>query len=438
MKRELKRPVGSFLYRKIHRFLNMRTIRERMRKIHVVPEDELTRLCEEYCSRILSNSLLVFFGTLVLSVGLAVYTNRTKASIVLNRESYGGDETVTQLETEINGEKQMISVDVLPLTYDAESIEEAFDKGFAYIDSVYLGTNENADHITEDLELIDSVDELGLRVSWEIEDESDIVDYRGEIIDHRLDEPVLVNLVATLSYEDFSASRNYPVKVAGREKNETEKAIETIQEALDMLQRKSDTSSLVLPETVAGYHLQHTGTMRLPVLVFVLGGIFSILLVYKEYSDIRTKEKKRNEELLMAYPSFVDLMSLYMGAGLTVKGSLSRAVVQSDSPVLAEELNYTLNEIQSGIPETEGYYWLSNRLALPVYQKIFTLLSQNIKKGTRDILNLLAEEEAAALQLKKELAKRKGEEAGTKLLFPMILQLGIVMIIVIAPALLGF
>ncbi len=66
-----------------------------------------------------------------------------------------------------------------------------------------MGTNENADHITEDLELIDSVDELGLRVSWEIEDESDIVDYRGEIIDHRLDEPVLVNLVATLSYEDF-------------------------------------------------------------------------------------------------------------------------------------------------------------------------------------------------------------------------------------------
>ena len=64
-----------------------------------------------------------------------------------------------------------------------------------------------------------------------------------------------------------------------------------------------------------------------------------------------------------------------------MKGSLSRAVVQSDSPVLAEELNYTLNEIQSGIPETEGYYRLSNRLGLPVYQKIFTLLSQNIKKG---------------------------------------------------------
>ena len=51
---------------------------------------------------------------------------------------------------------------------------------------------------------------------------------------------------------------------------------------------------------------------------------------------------------------------------------------------------------------------------------------------------MLAEEELSALQLKRELAKKKGEEAGTRLLFPMILQLGVVMIIVIAPALMGF
>jgi hypothetical protein len=36
------------------------------------------------------------------------------------------------------------------------------------------------------------------------------------------------------------------------------------------------------------------------------------------------------------------------------------------------------------------------------------------------------------------LAKRLGEEAGTKLLFPMILMLGIVMVIVIVPAMTGF
>lgn len=36
------------------------------------------------------------------------------------------------------------------------------------------------------------------------------------------------------------------------------------------------------------------------------------------------------------------------------------------------------------------------------------------------------------------MAKKKGEEAGTKLLFPMIVLLGIVMVIVISPAIMNF
>lgn len=61
-----------------------------------------------------------------------------------------------------------------------------------------------------------------------------------------------------------------------------------------MLQRKSDTSSLVLPETVAGYHLQHTGTMRLPVLVFVLGG-YSVFC--SSIKNIRIYGRRRKREM---------------------------------------------------------------------------------------------------------------------------------------------
>ena len=38
----------------------------------------------------------------------------------------------------------------------------------------------------------------------------------------------------------------------------------------------------------------------------------------------------------------------------------------------------------------------------------------------------------------KHAAKRYGEEAGTKLLFPMMLMLGIVMVILLVPAVLAF
>ena len=48
---------------------------------------------------------------------------------------------------------------------------------------------------------------------------------------------------------------------------------------------------------------------------------------------------------------------------------------------------------------------------------------------------MLAEAGEEAVIVRRENAKRVGEEAGTKLLFPMIVLLGVVMFIVIVPAL---
>lgn len=50
------------------------------------------------------------------------------------------------------------------------------------------------------------------------------------------------------------------------------------------------------------------------------------------------------------------------------------------------------------------------------YLKLASLLSQNVKKGTTDILKLLEQESQSAFEQHKNLAKKKGEEAGTKLL----------------------
>ena len=61
-----------------------------------------------------------------------------------------------------------------------------------------------------------------------------------------------------------------------------------------------------------------------------------------------------------------------------------------------------------------------------------------MKKGTRDILIMMAGEEQNAMQTRKEMAKRKGEEAGTKLLLPMVVLLGVVMVIVMLPAIINF
>lgn len=431
-------PGAKTIYTKLENHFNKKWVKHHLRHIYVVSEEKLDEMAQDYFIRIISNIMLVLIAALCIGVGLFVNGYRSEKQVVLNRDSYGGDESVMELETEIDGKKQTFEIDVLPLAYDAETIPAAFEKGFAYLDSVYLGNNESADYITENLNLVDAIDELGLTVSWDMENE-DYVNYKGEIVNEKLETPVLQNLTATLSYEDFQASRQYPVKISGKEKSKTEQILDKIKMQIKNLQIEAkDSQTVHLPEEVDGYRLSRSERVNAPILVFILAGVVCVLLLYKGRSDLRRKEQKRNQELLNAYPAFTDMLSLYMGAGLTVKGALTRIVTMTNSRILSEELNYMLNEIQSGIPEMEGYYRLGNRLNLPVYRKMLSLLAQNVKKGTRDILNLLAEEELAALQMKRELARKKGEEAGTRLLFPMILQLGVVMIIVIAPALMGF
>ncbi len=44
----------------------------------------------------------------------------------------------------------------------------------------------------------------------------------------------------------------------------------------------------------------------------------------------------------------------------------------------------------------------------------------------------------SAFEQRKNMAKRLGEEAGTKLLFPLFLMLGVVMAMIVLPAFLSF
>ncbi len=64
-------------------------------------------------------------------------------------------------------------------------------------------------------------------------------------------------------------------------------------------------------------------------------------------------------------------------------------------------------------------------------------MSQNLRKGTKGLTQMLRMEAIQAFEERKARAKRLGEEAGTKLLAPMFLMLAVVLVIVIVPAFLS-
>jgi hypothetical protein len=98
----------------------------------------------------------------------------------------------------------------------------------------------------------------------------------------------------------------------------------------------------------------------------------------------------------------------------------------------------TTYELKLGVPENKAYEQFGRRTGLIPYIKFSSLISQNLKKGTKGFTELLLHEATQAFENRKESAKRQGEEAGTKLLIPMMLLLVIVFLIIMIPAFMAF
>ncbi len=98
----------------------------------------------------------------------------------------------------------------------------------------------------------------------------------------------------------------------------------------------------------------------------------------------------------------------------------------------------TYYELERGIPEGKAYAAFGRRCRQHGYRKLGSLLEQNLKKGTSGLLALLQEETWQAFEERRAFAVKLAQEAGTRLLFPMVLLLLVVLIICVAPAIMSF
>ena len=94
----------------------------------------------------------------------------------------------------------------------------------------------------------------------------------------------------------------------------------------------------------------------------------------------------------------------------------------------------TCRQLQSGVTESAAYIQLGKRAGIREYIGLSTLLVQNQKRGNDEMLSRMMEEAARASGEKLLFVKKLGEEAGTKILIPMVMLLAVIMIIIMIPA----
>ena len=173
----------------------------------------------------------------------------------------------------------------------------------------------------------------------------------------------------------------------------------------------------------------------IPLLLMLMG---FVLFFAGPKIEKKEQKKKREESLKKEFPEFALKVSMLIRAGFSPKASLERMANgypgRKKKSVLMEEVITTLREMESGVPEIQAYENFAARCGLLEVIRFSGLLIRDIKRGSSCLSEELKEESRKAMEAQKEIIKKRGETAGTKLLFPIMLFLLIVMVIILYPA----
>lgn len=248
-----------------------------------------------------------------------------------------------------------------------------------------------------------------------------------------------------LKTQYHSAPYRIYVGIVPRELSRYESLLLQLQQAITAEDEGSlGENMLSLPTEIDGQRIYYSEHEDRSYLLLPLLGVIAAMAIYMRQGQARRTEKKQREALLMLdYSELVSKLMVYIGAGLTVRNALETISqhfdaliargIKEDRP-LYQELRTMVIQFRRNMPESEIYLSFGRRVNLKPYTKLVSLIEQNRMNGARNLRAMLELEMEDAFEQRKTTARRLGEEAGTKLLLPLFIMLGIVMIIVIVPA----
>ena len=302
---------------------------------------------------------------------------------------------------------------------------------------------KNSGEVREKVEIHNNYQDGRVSADWEF-DPYDVIDDEGVVVAENVpEEGILVKAEVTLKCESSECISERYFWIMPKVLNEEQKILQEIGTYLHS-QETGTENTLKLPEQLAGKNLVwSTKKEYLPEKIIFLGIVTAILLPIVEQSREKDREKKRKAVLELQYADMVSNLALLLGAGMTVSSAWNRLTAnyinkRNKKTVcekeVYEEMIKTAYEIKNGMGEERAYERFGERCGGYRYRKFGNLLSQNLKKGSRGLTKLLEQEAEEAFEERKSMARKLGEEAGTKMLFPMILMLGAVMLILAFPA----
>ena len=426
--------------KKPERILYNSAVRENLQTLE--PAGDIAKRQKEYVVKKLSVCSLIMVCGVVLAVVLWI-KDGMETRIVDNRigrNAYGDGKKSVSLVADDGEDRIHIPVTLSEKCYAQEELIQMADEAMGRIEELILGANESFDRIAYDMHLVNSVEGYPFTVEWH----TDVayMDYTGKLVRDMLDEPVLMELTAVLSCGSFEMERDLAVRIYSKavQPGKEERLAREVSESEETSREQQD---MTLPSESGSREIHWSYKRSYRGLLFLAATpVLAIVVYYGRDRDLYQQVVDREEQMRVDYPEIVSSLALLLGAGMTVPNAWNKIARDyrrrreegGGRRYAYEEMLLTIYEMESGVVQARAYERFGRRCRIPSYNKLSTMLSQNIRKGAANLPVLLKEEAADAFEERKHTARKLGEKAGTKLLVPMMMLLGITMVIIMVPA----
>lgn len=167
------------------------------------------------------------------------------------------------------------------------------------------------------------------------------------------------------------------------------------------------------------------------------GFIMMLLAPIAAYRSLERKVRIRRRQILLELPELLNKLTLLVNAGETVQQAIHRCASQGvEGSSLSVELIKLSNELKDNRPFAQAMEDFSKRCALQEVSMFSTTVLLNSKRGGNDFVLALQDLSRTLWEKRKSVARTLGEEASSKLVFPMVFTFLVVMSIIAAPAIL--
>ena len=397
---------------------------------------------EIFMKNAIRRACVLFAAGVLLTAAVAFreYRSDTIRQGYILREECGGAAAEVPATVRSGEGSRTVVIPVAPRLMTGTEAEALLDKTEKEL-SELIFRGHNPDRIDYSLTLPDVLENGLVQAVWS-SDSPEILRWDGSLGEKIPPGGSPVTLTGILRAQDRSRTITYHLTVFPETFSGDERFSRAV---LDAVLEKEDRTKdrILLPGSIDGMPVRWSGAFSgTPFAILFLSAAIAVLSVFAEKGKAEEAVKKKEEAMMLDYPSVTGKLVLLLHAGLSVRSAIRKIALdytgaREDGHAVRpgyEEFVTMYSDMNRGLTEMEAYRALGKRTGLPAYRTLSTLLTQNLAKGSRTLLAVLDKEAGNAWEDRRKRARIRGENASLRLLAPMMILLGIVLVLMLVPA----